>query len=71
MREQLNPQRPNASDPSPDTSISLGSLWGGLSRDRIPEASGKMTFPGLGSAAGSRCRRSGRLGAPLANAMGL
>lgn len=36
MREQLNPLCPHASDPSPDASISLGSLWGGLSGDRIP-----------------------------------
>lgn len=28
MREQLNLQRPCPSDPSPDASISLGSLWG-------------------------------------------
>lgn len=28
MREQLNPQLPCPSDPAPDASILLGSLWG-------------------------------------------
>lgn len=48
MREQLNPRCPNASDPSADASISLGSLWGGLSRDRISQARGKNDFSRAG-----------------------
>lgn len=59
MREQLNRQRPRPSDPTPEASISLGSLWAGLRQDRVLLAFGKKRLlPGLGSAAASAGRRS-------------
>lgn len=65
MREQLNPQCPNASDPSARHIDLPRQPLGWVEPGSYPPGIGeKITFPGLGSAAGCRCRRSGRLGAP-------